>query len=365
MTSVSIAFPCWHRGRELRVTLESIKRQNYPVELVIIEDGDDGLTEDLAAEYGARYIRRERKEAYPIFQNIAEMWNQCAFESKGDIILLQTAEVLHESPDVIAKLVERVQSKPKVMATPLIKDLHPDGSFAGWYNHPTEGSRPGWVSGAGPHAIRREDFLTFGGYEEMFYGYGGEDNYWLFLLKKNGFSIEYVESAVCAHQWHERMKYEPVTGYANRALINTLIMEIEAGQRPALANCQPLQIDTSVTIDDVTMAVCAALRRGDMTHKFKTWAVDCWLQGNRHPDVTFIWQREIANEGMGGVYEIGEMITEAAWALARAEEACTVAANTNDSAWATRALWCAKITHTWAFRSIERARKLMEQEKHE
>jgi hypothetical protein len=355
-SSVSIAFPCWHRGILLGKTLETIMRQKYPVELVVVEDGDDQITEGTAAFFGAKYIRRERTEAYPIFQNIASLWNLCMKESSGDILILQTAEVLHESENVIADLVARVESKPKVLATPLIKDLAPDGSFQGWYNHPTEGSRPGWVSGAGPHAAYREQLLE---YDSRYYGYGGEDNYWFYLLRKNGWSIEYVESAVCAHQWHERVKYEPVTGYANRALTNILIREIEDGERQPLPNGPPIKIDTSTVERDVTNAVTDALRTQQMTMTFKAWATE-WLNGNRNPDITFVYQRNIANEGIGGVYEIGEMISEAAWAIVRAEEAHCVALSAPDENWAKRAKERADITHTWAARALARARKLME-----
>lgn len=367
MVSASIAFPCWSRGRELRVTLESIKRQDYPVELVVVEDGNDGLTEALAKEYGAKYIRRERTESYPIFQNIASLWNLCMKESSGDIVILQTAEVLHESiallpltasPNVIAELVARVESKPKVLATPLIKDLAPDGSFAGWYNHPREGSRPGWISGAGPHAAYREALLELGGYDENFYGYGGEDNYWFYLLRKNGWSIEYVESAVCAHQWHERVKYEPVTGYANRSLTNILIMEIEDGVRLPLANKEPLRFYAAIEEEQIAGAISVALNSFPMTKTFKSWAVE-WINGNRNPDITFVYQRNIANEGLGGIYEIGEMITESAWAFVRAQEAYKEASLTPDEKWAARAERCGDIDATWASRALARAWKLM------
>jgi hypothetical protein len=362
VTSISIAFPCWNRGQLLEITLETIRQQNYPgpLELVVVESGEDGLTEYVAKHFGARYIRQERPETFPVFQSIASMWNLCLRESKNEIVLLQTPEVLHESPKVIEDLVARVESREKILATPLIKDLLPDGSFTNWYNHPTEGSRPGWVSGAGPHVFRRTEMLEIGGYEELFYGYGGEDNFWLHLLRKNGWSIEYVESAICAHQWHERTKYEPVTGYANRALINILIMEIEDGKRLPIANRQPLEIDTSVTEQDVTAMIGMVISQ--MSRTFKTWAIDCWMNGNRNPDITFVAQRTIANEGMGKVSEIGEMVTEAAWAVIRTKEARKVAEQAQaegKTGWAKLASQRADITHTWAARSLARARKLL------
>jgi hypothetical protein len=361
--SISIAFPCWNRGALLHITLKSIARQKYPgpVELVVVESGDDGLTEDVAMEFGAQYIRLPRED-YPVFQSIAEMWNVCARESHNDILILQTAEVMHETPNVLADLVARVQSGPKVMATALVKDLAPDGSFDGWYNHPTAGSRPGWVSGAGPHAIHRGQFLALGGYEEMFYGYGSEDNYWMYLLRRNGFSIEYVESAVCAHQWHERTKYEPVTGYANRSLINILTMEIEDGIRAPVANKEPLVIEASVTEEDVTRAVKGAMEI-EPSRYFHDWARQCWLAGNHNADLTFVAQRSTANQGseVMVIYRIREMVTEAAWAVVRGKEAYKVAAGAmleGMNSWSARAARCGDIHATWATMSLRKARIL-------
>lgn len=153
--------------------------------------------------------------------------------------------------------------------------------------------------------------LEVGGYEENFYGYGFEDGFLFYILRKNGWSIEYVESAVCAHQWHERTKYEPVTGYANRSLLNILTMEIEDGTRLPLANKEPLRLETAVAEEQITGAVRMALSL-PMSRTFKDWAIECWMNGNKNPDITFVHQRTIANEGMGKVSQIGEMITEAA-----------------------------------------------------
>jgi glycosyltransferase involved in cell wall biosynthesis len=365
VVSVSIAFPAWNRGKLLDRTIRSIKRQNYPekyLELVVVEDGDDSFTEAVAHSFGAQYIRRERTESYPIFQNIASHWNLCLKACHNEIAILQTAEVMHESEHVIEELVKHIGNRKKVLATALVADLAPDGSFAGWYNHPREGSRPGWISGSGPHAFRREEMLEIGGYEELFYGYGGEDNFLFYILRKNGWSIEYVESAVCAHQWHERTKYEPVTGYANRSLINTLIMEIEEGTRLPTANKAPFNFAPAIEEEQITAAVITALDL-PMSRTFKTWAVE-WLDGNKNADITFVYQRDIANEGLGKVSQIGEMITEAAWGFIRAHEAYHVADTAKCDGklgWAERAERCGDIDATWASRALARAHKLMEE----
>jgi len=358
--SVSIAFPCWRRGALLRNTLESIRKQNYPgeLELIVVEEENDGLTEQLAAEYGATYIRNERAEPFPVFQSITRLWNMCLSAATNDIVILQCAEVLHKN-NVIENLVVRVLGGEKILATPLIEDLAEDGSFAGWYNHPTAGSRPGWVSGAGPHAFRRKEMLEIGGYEELFYGYGHEDDFFFYILRKNGWKIEYVDSALCAHQWHERTKFEPTTGYANRSLIRILTMDIDEGKRQPLANIGSPEW-AYVSFLDVDELISKGLMRG-LGKTYDDWAQQHWQQGDLHPDTTFVAQRTIANEGHGRISEVGEMITEAAWAVIRSREAKSIADNlASPKVWALRARKCAVIHSTWASRSLHKAYRLME-----
>jgi len=357
--SVSIAFPCWRRGALLRNTLESINRQAYPgkLELIVVEEENDGLTEQLAAEYGARYIRNERVEPFPVFQSITKLWNMCWQAASSEIVILQCAEVMHRN-NVIESLVDHLlTSDKKTLATPLIEDLAEDGSFAGWYNHPTEGSRPGWVSGAGPHCFYKWEMEKIGGYDLQFYGYGGEDNYLFFLLRKNGWNIDYVPSALCAHQWHERTKYEPTTGYANRSLINALTMEIELGWIPPLANREPLELRRRPDIEEL-YKVLACTVDFPMSETFKNWREN-FYETPIHPDDLFVLQRTIANEGLGKVYEIGEMITESVWAMLRETEARQVADEASGQ-WKNRASFCADIHATWAALSLEKAKRLME-----
>ena len=369
--SVSIAFPCWNRGPLLEKTLASIWRQSYRhwnnLELVVVEEGEDGYTKKVAESFGARYIPRERKESYPLFQSIAEMWNQCFRECHNDVVILQCAEVLHESENVIADLVARVTAGNKIFAHAYLKDLNADGSFNGWYNHPTEGSRPGWVSGSGPHCFYRHEMLEFaaggpGPYEELFYGYGSEDNHFFHSLRQSGWRLEYVPT-VCAHQSHERVKYEPVSGYANRALTNILYREMEDGFRPPIPNKYPLLVDTSVRESVIADWILFAQNRYEMSTVFDFWA-GLWNAGDRNPDDLFVLQRVIANEKLGVTSQIGEMITEAAWAVIRADEALTahaVAEYQQFPVWAARCKKAWEIQLTWAARALARAAKLMQE----
>ena len=362
--SVSIAFPCWRRGILLEKTLLSIQKQNYPgeLEIIVVETEDDGYTKTVASAFGAIYINYPRIEPYPIFQSITEMWNTCLRNCTKEIVILQCAEVLHESQFVIQNLVSCISERERILATPLIKDLAEDGSFENWANHPREGSRPGWVSGAGPHAFRRKEILEIGGYEEMFYGYGHEDDYLFYVLRKNGWEIRYVEEAVCAHQWHPRMIFEPITGYANRALIRIFYTEIESGVRKPVMNAGPLILASDIGEENIAEWITMACSKLGMSDTFKVWA-HCWNAGDRRPDEIFVAQRIIADEKLGLPSQVGEMITEAAWATIRAHEAGIAESNAlrdNMPHWATRVHRCKEIQLTWASRAIGTASQLIE-----
>lgn len=368
--SVSIAFPCWNRGLLLEKTLTSIWRQSYrhwnSLELIVVEEGDDGYTRKVAESFGARYVARERKESYPLFQSITEMWNQCFRECHNDVVILQCAEVMHESENVIADLVARVTAGDHIFAHAYLKDLNPDGSFNGWYNHPTEGSRPGWVSGSGPHCFYRQEMLEFcdgnpGPYCTDYFGYGGEDDHLFDCLRQSGWRLEYVNT-ICAHQSHERVKYEPVAGYANRALKNIHYREMRDGFRPPTPNKYPLLVDTSVRESVIADWILVAENRYEMSNIFDVWAF-LWRSGDRNPDDLFVLQRAVANEGLGIPSQIGEMIMEAAWSVIRADEALTahaVAEYQQFPHWAARCKRSWEIQLTWAARALAYAAKLMQ-----
>lgn len=367
--SISIAFPCWNRGLLLEKTLASIWKQEYRhwnnLELVVVEDGDDGYTSKVAEAFGAKYVRRERKESYPLFQSIAEHWNHCFRECSNTIIILQCAEILHESDTVIADLVTRVMAGTKILAHAYLKDLNQDGSFNDWYNHPTDGSRPGWVSGSGPHCFYRHEMLEFcdggpGPFDESMYGYGSEDDLAFYMLRKNGWRLEYVNT-ICAHQDHPRVKYEPVAGYANRALIRIYYIEMERGFRPPIPNKYPLLVDTSIRSEVIADWATLVQNRYQMSTTFDYWA-DLWRGGDRNPDDLFVIQRAVANEGLGKPSQVGEMIMEAAWAVIRADEALTahaVAEYQQFPHWAARCKRCWEIQLTWAARALSEAARLM------
>jgi GT2 family glycosyltransferase len=280
MLSVSMVFPCYQRGKELRRTLKSIREQKYPgsLELIVVEDGNDGITESVAAEFDARFIRRERVETYPAFQSPGLIRNIGLKAAKNEILILQDADIFHETPNTVEQLVNWIKDDPSLMSVPLVRRLHPDGSFFEWFNHPTEGPRPRWILGGCARTVRREAILAFGGYEEAFFGHGFEDDFFDYLVRHNGIKIEYVPTAITAHahEWADGSTFEPLTGLANWALILTLLSQIIYFGRPVLANI-PISQEENVERRDIESLLDDAVRFF-RNEEYVAWARK-WISG--------------------------------------------------------------------------------------
>lgn len=234
--SVSIVIPAHNRGHLLGKTLESIRRQAYPsLEVIVVEDGDDGITESVAKSYDAQYFRYQRTEEFPPFQSVAVIRNIGLKAATGEILITQDAETFHESA-VISDLVERLKI-PNTLAAAKTKVLDASGNLIGWLS--------GFV-GACPSATLRETAVRIGGYEEQFFGYGCEDDWYIQLLLWIGIKTQRTES-VAAHQWHSSHPFEPFTGQANRALAWALTTETLWGNRPLRANIGPIPMQYVVT----------------------------------------------------------------------------------------------------------------------
>ena len=235
--SVSIVMPARNRGHLVGRTLASIRQQEYPsLEIIVVEDGDDGITEAVTKRYDAQYFRYQRTEEFPPFQSLATVRNIGLKAATGDILITQDAETFHETA-VIFDLVETLGNNPKTLAASKTKILDASGSTVSWLS--------GFV-GACPSAVDRLTALEIGGHEEQFFGYGCEDDWYIQLLLWSGIKTQRTES-IAAHQWHSSPSFEPFTGQANRALAWALTTEVLWGNRPLRANIGPITRQHIVT----------------------------------------------------------------------------------------------------------------------
>lgn len=238
--SVSIILTAFNRANQLDKTLKSIAMQDYrPLEVIVVEDGDDGRTQHIARQNGARYIQKKRPDL-PVFQNPARAHNLGIRAAQNDIVILQGAEVKYLNPTDVSKLVAPILEDPSLITSPCVQNLRQDGTMEEWYVHPTEGRRAGWIVNF-CLAMTRERLLQIQGFDEGFEGYGYEDDYLTFCLRKNGGNIIFVPEVVVAHQWHDRSKYVFYPGFTGidspqYAYGDGLRNRVEAGLQPAIAN---------------------------------------------------------------------------------------------------------------------------------
>jgi len=369
---VSIAMPCWKRSELLAKTLESIRRQNYPglLDLIVVEDDQDGKVEEVAAHYGARYLFRKRTDYYPPFQSTSKIWNMCLGACENDISILQTDDILHESPNVIADCVTAVEASKQTLVMPVIKSLKADGSFDEWFSHPPKDGGGERLSGTGPHAFWRTEMVKTGGYEELFYGYGYDDNFFFYTLKMCGWTFKHLTETVCAHQFHDRLKYEPITGFANRALCRLLILEIEEGTRSHIANQTPLTIDLTAKESDVDSIIDEVRNFPRRKPTLLEFEANVWDKDREYNAVAQA-HRDIACERSVPMTEresktsiMDELICECAWGLVRARTARMTAMEVikeGQSDWPRIMNKAADITHTWASVALAKARKLRDE----
>ena len=205
---VSIVLSCYKRGRLVRKTLESIRAQEgVNMEIIVVEDGDDGNTETAARNFGARYYRKPRTDQ-PAFQNPSRIHNIGIRRATGKVVLLQGGEVKFETkPYGLRDLVAPVLENDCVATTPIVQSLDKEGKFLEWLSAPKDCPRAGWIINF-CLAVDRNKLMAIGGFEESYTGYGFEDDHLMFSLNRTGVKAQYVPEVLASHQWHERTNYD-------------------------------------------------------------------------------------------------------------------------------------------------------------
>ena len=228
---VSIILPLWNRTTLLANTLVSIFNQQDlpPLEVIVIEDRpQDKRGQNLCEKYPVRYIQKDGHSSH-IYNNVGSVYNIGIKQATGDILIMQSAECKYETNNGIAQLVDSIVGDELASAVPLVQALEPDGSFLEWFCHPREGQRPGWT-GMFCHAFHRAEILKIGGYDEIFNGYGFDDDLLLYRLKRNGVKPQHIESVLVSHQWHSRHTSLQQETDANRQIYLRKIAAVEAGE---------------------------------------------------------------------------------------------------------------------------------------
>jgi glycosyltransferase involved in cell wall biosynthesis len=316
--------------------LESFRAQNYPnLEVIVVEDGDeDGITKGVAAQYDAKYMQHMRIEKYPSFQSVSQVFNEGIKASTGDILILQAPETLHRG-DVIRGMVTAIGNDSRKMAV-VETALLPE------HGEPTKVL--GRSAGASPRALHKQTVLDIGGFEESFFGYGYEDDFFSWLLERNGVVTVRPEGVSAAHQWHPATEgaFDNFTGHANRARCWAMTLAVVWEDRPALANLGPVPPnDAPITDAEISKYVIDAYA-SSADPIYKQWAYN-WMNGVRSDDAALDARcRAINVAPQQKTAYLATRAADAAWAIIWAKRCAAEYARVKktDPVWADRVKIC-------------------------
>lgn len=256
---ISIVMPYVSRASQLARTLTSFARQNNApsYEVVIVNDGpmDDQLR-DLCA-WGEQVmgtpIRLFNTGRTYNFRGPAYPWNCAARAARGQILLLQSPEIMHVG-EVMAEMYRAMEGKqrPYYCARCLSLSAEDTGTIMldeigkDSLRRFTPANCEVYVGETNPRlfyfcaGILKADFEALGGLEEGFQYLAYEDDYFAFLVRRNKYDCRILNEtdSYVMHQYHERPICNGYYQAANqsKALLDKLVAGIIHYGRPAVAN---------------------------------------------------------------------------------------------------------------------------------
>jgi len=213
---VSIVMSTFNKAYFLDKTLASIRQNitDIPYEIIVVDDGSVDETACVCMEHHCMYIwiegGRYRGPAVP--RNIG-----CR-AARGKILIMQSDDVLHTSPDTINRLSD-------------IKRRHV--KFATVYNVDDNKNRLQLYIGKDYQrplfflgSMYKDDFWIVGGNDEDFTSPGYEDDFLGEKIKRR-YSIEYCNDVVGYHQSHPRPRNLKHLVEPSRVLFGKKMKELE------------------------------------------------------------------------------------------------------------------------------------------
>jgi glycosyltransferase involved in cell wall biosynthesis len=239
----SITIATHNRADTLDRTLASIFCQQvpFPFEVVVVDDGSNDHTSDVLTKYPVVTSRIERE---PVHRNPACARNRAIALARGDILIMQSDDVLHHSPNTIVELVAHVEQHPNAAVFATVLNADASGAVLGTYVS-RRMRRAFFFLGA----IRREHIYAIGGNDEEFDLPGYEDA-WLRDCLVNGAGVRFVfvDSPVGHHQDHTRTqeRYGPTFSTKRggsivmKGLYDAKVRDAHAGTHPWKAKLSSL-----------------------------------------------------------------------------------------------------------------------------
>lgn len=270
---ISICLAHYKRSDLLRRTLASIEYQSskpsFEVVIVNDTDGDQDLV-DVCKTYlykrnfGGNIRLFNTGRAYK-YRGPSPVWNAAVKQAKGEIIILQSPEVMHVGPLMfgLSEVVKARQGKPCYVAARCVESNKDDLDYLDefepkCYLYPEMLNHMSW-----PHrqeycghkmrnkqpfyfcaAMTRQNYIDIGGLDEAIQFLAYDDDLFLYTIRKAGFEIvtPYDAPYWALHLFHAKIgtcdtdpNFNAATSHSYQ-VANSLIYQMENGLKQAKAN---------------------------------------------------------------------------------------------------------------------------------
>lgn len=125
-SKVSVIMPALNSGKTIRMSLESVRKQDYPqelVEILVIDGGSTDKTREIAAEFGCTVLENPKvQQEYAKHSGLTHARGKVAIFLDSDEVLFHT--------DSIRKRVAIIENHPDVKIVLTGGSRHPAGFFA-------------------------------------------------------------------------------------------------------------------------------------------------------------------------------------------------------------------------------------------
>ena len=198
--SISVIIPVHNGGESFRKCLSSLtKSETTPDEVIVVSDADTDGSWLVASEFAAKVIRM------PVNQGPAKARNLGASIANGDILYFVDADVVI-SVDAITQVKQAFAREPSLAALIGSYDDEPgEANFLSQYknllHHYTHqiGNEEAFTFWGACGAIRREIFLSLGGFDESYRRPSIEDIELGYRIRRAGYKIKLFKDLHVKH----------------------------------------------------------------------------------------------------------------------------------------------------------------------